>query len=392
MKNLSIYIHIPFCIKKCNYCDFLSAPADEETKKRYVDRLLEEMKEASGAYCEYEVVSVFFGGGTPSVLAGEDTGRIMELLKKKFRIRPDAEITTEVNPKTASYEKLKTYFDLGLNRLSIGLQSAEEKELAVLGRIHGFQDFCETFRSARRVGFSNINVDIMSALPGQSVESYRNTLKKTLLLSPEHISAYSLIIEEGTPFYEQYGKEDAIRQAGGSGEIHDKKDGLPPLPSEETEREMYEETERLLREYGYRRYEISNYAKPGYECIHNTAYWTRKEYIGFGIGAASYTGGVRFKNSENLQDYLAGDFKKAEKTVLKKTDCMEEFMFLGLRMIKGVSKQEFLTQFGVSMEAVYDAALRKTEGQGLLKTEGDRVFLTHKGLDVANYVMAEFLF
>ncbi len=392
MKSFSIYIHIPFCVKKCSYCDFLSAPADESTKRRYVDRLLEEMEKASKEYRDYEAVSVFFGGGTPSVLTAEDTGRIMGLLNKRFRIRPDAEITTEINPKTASYEKLKAYFDLGMNRLSIGLQSAAEKELAVLGRIHSFQDFCETFHAARQAGFSNINVDIMSALPGQSAESYSDTLKKVLLLSPEHISAYSLIIEEGTPFYERYHKEDDLRKAGKDPrEVHECGNLFPPLPSEEEEREMYEETERLLGEYGYRRYEISNYAKPGYECLHNTVYWTGKEYAGFGIGAASYMGGVRFKNTEKLQDYLNGDFKKAEKTMLKKADRMEEFMFLGLRMINGVSRKEFLIRFGVSMEEVYEAALRKMVEQGLLKIEGDRVFLTYKGLDVANYVMAEFL-
>ncbi len=392
MKSFSIYIHIPFCVKKCSYCDFLSAPADESTKRRYVDRLLEEMEKASKEYRDYEAVSVFFGGGTPSVLTAEDTGRIMGLLNKRFRIRPDAEITTEINPKTASYEKLKAYFDLGMNRLSIGLQSAAEKELAVLGRIHSFQDFCETFHAARQAGFSNINVDIMSALPGQSAESYSDTLKKVLLLSPEHISAYSLIIEEGTPFYERYHKEDDLRKAGKDPrEVHECGNLFPPLPSEEEEREMYEETERLLGEYAYRRYEISNYAKPGYECLHNTVYWTGKEYAGFGIGAASYMGGVRFKNTEKLQDYLNGDFKKAEKTMLKKADRMEEFMFLGLRMINGVSRKEFLIRFGVSMEEVYEAALRKMVEQGLLKIEGDRVFLTYKGLDVANYVMAEFL-
>ncbi len=392
MKSFSIYIHIPFCVKKCSYCDFLSAPADESTKRRYVDRLLEEMEKASKEYRDYEAVSVFFGGGTPSVLTAEDTGRIMGLLNKRFRIRPDAEITTEINPKTASYEKLKAYFDLGMNRLSIGLQSAAEKELAVLGRIHSFQDFCETFHAARQAGFSNINVDIMSALPGQSAESYSDTLKKVLLLSPEHISAYSLIIEEGTPFYERYHKEDDLRKAGKDPrEVHECGNLFPPLPSEEEEREMYEETERLLGEYGYRRYEISNYAKPGYECLHNTVYWTGKEYAGFGIGAASYMGGVRFKNTEKLQDYLNGDFKKAEKTMLKKADRMEEFMFLGLRMINGVSRKEFLIRFGVSMEEVYEASLRKMVEQGLLKIEGDRVFLTYKGLDVANYVMAEFL-
>jgi len=376
MKELSIYIHIPFCLKKCNYCDFLSVPADGETKKRYVDRLLGEIKEAAVDYREYEVVSVFFGGGTPSVLAVEDTARSMECLRENFRFAACAEITTEVNPKTADYKKLKSYKALGFNRLSIGLQSADEGELAVLGRCHSYEDFLETFHGARRAGFSNINVDIMSALPGQGMESYVSTLKKVLALSPEHISAYSLIIEEGTPFFEWYTKEEKE---------------LPQLPSEEEERAMYEITGRMLEEHGYHRYEISNYAKPGYECFHNMAYWTRREYAGFGIGAASFVGGVRFRNKGKLSDYLEGDFEKEERIVLKKSDCMEEFMFLGLRLTAGVSRQEFDTQFGVTMEEIYGEVLKKMENLELLKKEGDRVYLTQRGLDVSNYVMSEFL-
>lgn len=374
MKELSIYIHIPFCVKKCNYCDFLSAPADGETRRRYVDRLLEEIKKAAGDYGEYEVASVFFGGGTPSVLASEDTMRVMACLRENFRLSPRAEITTEINPKTADDEKLKSYAALGFNRLSIGLQSAKEKELDILGRIHSYEDFLEAFYGARRAGFSNINVDVMSALPGQSVDSYISTLKKVLALSPEHISAYSLIIEEGTPFFEWYGLGE-----------------LPLLPSEEEERAMYEITGQLLEEQGYHRYEISNYAKPGYECFHNMAYWTRKEYAGFGIGAASFFSGVRFRNKGSLQSYLEGDFEKEERLVLTRQDCMEEFMFLGLRLTAGVSKHKFKMQFGVSMEEIYGEVLKKMEKLRLLKAEGDRVYLTRRGVDVSNYVMSEFL-
>lgn len=392
MKELSIYIHIPFCVKKCYYCDFLSAPADEETKRRYVDRLLCEMEEAAAGYTEYEVISVFFGGGTPSVLALEDTARIMVCLWEKFHISRYAEITAEVNPKTASREKLKAYFGLGFNRLSIGLQSADDRELGSLGRVHNYGDFVEVFHAARKAGFANINVDVMSALPGQSVESYQSTLKKVLAFSPEHISAYSLIIEEGTPFFEWYGDEDAARRAGKEpAKAVGKQGELPPLLSEEEERLMYEITEQMLGEQGYHRYEISNYAKEGYECLHNMVYWTRKQYVGFGIGAASFTGKERLRNTSKLQDYLNGDDSKEERVVLSRSDCMEEFMFLGLRLIKGVSGQEFQTQFGIPLEEVYGTVLQKMKKQGLLEREGDRIFLTHRGLDVSNYVMSEFL-
>lgn len=392
MKELSIYIHIPFCVKKCHYCDFLSAPADEETKSRYVDRLLLEIEKAAPGYTEYEVISVFFGGGTPSVLALEDTARIMACLRGKFHISRYAEITTEVNPKTADFAKFKAYLEFGFNRLSIGLQSADDRELGSLGRIHDYKDFLEVFQAARQAGFSNINVDVMSALPGQSVESYQSTLRKVLALSPEHISAYSLIIEEGTPFFEWYGEEDARRRAGKEQEKNGGKLGNRPLlPSEEEERLMYEMTEQMLGKQGYHRYEISNYAKPGYECLHNMVYWTRKEYIGFGIGAASFIGEERFSNTSELQTYLDGAYQKEERLFLGLSDRMEEFMFLGLRLIKGVSEREFLTQFGIPLEEVYGTVLKKMEKQGLLERKEDRIFLTHRGLDVSNYVMSEFL-
>lgn len=392
MKELSIYIHIPFCVKKCNYCDFLSAPADENTKKRYVDMLLMEMEEASKEYSGYEVVSVFLGGGTPSVLTAEDTGRILASLYEEYNIKNGAEITSEVNPKTADYEKLKAYYQAGINRLSIGLQSADAGELKILGRIHDFEDFSVTFNAAREAGFSNINVDVMSALPGQRVSSYQDTLKKVLALSPEHISAYSLMIEEGTPFFDWYGDEDALRRDGremkyarGEKNVH------LHLPSEEEERKMYEMTEQQLAKHGYHRYEISNYAKPGYECFHNMVYWTRKNYLGLGIGAASFINGERFHNTEDLQTYLCGKFEKEDRMVLVQQDCMEEFMFLGLRLIKGVSKREFQLQFGVPIEAIYGEVITKMEKQGLLKRKEGRICLTHRGIDVSNYVMSEFL-
>lgn len=377
MRELSVYIHIPFCVKKCYYCDFLSAPAGEEEKKRYVDRLLIQLKKEAEDYRDRTVVSVFFGGGTPSVLETADTARIMETLKDHFAISPEAEITSEVNPKTADYEKLRAYREMGFNRLSIGLQSTEEEELKGLGRIHDYSDFLSVYEAARRAGFRNINVDVMAALPGQSVESYRSTLKRVAALSPEHISAYSLIVEEGTPFFDWYGENGC---KGG-------------LPTEEEEREMYELTKAELEQYGYHRYEISNYAKAGYECRHNTAYWIRQDYIGFGLGAASLIGQERFCNTRKMEEYLAEDFafEKQERQLLSQKDCMEEFMFLGLRLIRGVSKDAFFSRFQTAMDTVYGKALKKLREQGLLEDKDGQVFLTAKGLDVSNYVFAEFL-
>ena len=369
MKNLSVYVHIPFCVKKCDYCDFLSAPADEKTKTQYVDRLLEEIEREAENYREYRVVSVFFGGGTPSVLKTEDTARIMAALKEHFTITKTAEITSEMNPKTADYTKLKMYKEMGFNRLSIGLQSTVDEELKTLGRIHDYEDFLKAYKNARKAGFQNINVDIMSTLPGQTLESYRQTLERVTQLNPEHISAYSLILEEGTPFFERYEETD-----------------------EETDREMYMLTGKMFNECGYHRYEISNYAKEGYECRHNKTYWEREDYVGFGIGAASLVGNTRFRNNADLNAYLEGNFEKEERAILTEKECMEEFMFLGLRLIQGVSKTKFLKQFGIKMEQVYGEVLEKMEKQGLLINGNEQVRLTEKGLDVSNYVMAEFLF
>ena len=369
MKKLSVYVHIPFCVKKCDYCDFLSAPADENTKTQYVDRLLEEIEKEAENYREYMVVSVFFGGGTPSVLKKEDTARIMSSLREHFEIAGTAEITSEVNPKTADYEKLKAYKEIGFNRISIGLQSTDDEELKVLGRIHDYGDFLAVYEEARKAGFQNINVDIMSTLPGQTLESYRKTMERVLELKPEHISAYSLIIEEGTPFYERYRETD-----------------------EELDREMYMLTGELLESYGYYRYEISNYAKKGYECSHNIAYWKRQDYVGFGIGAASLIRNERFQNKKDLKAYLAGNFEKEENSLLTPKECMEEFMFLGLRMVQGVSKTQFLEQFGMTMEQVYGDVLKIMEKQELLVNGDEMVCLTSKGMDVSNYVMAQFLF
>ena len=402
MKNLSLYIHIPFCVRKCNYCDFLSAPCDDITKQEYVDALCGEIIERAESFREKPVDTIFFGGGTPSVLSGEQMEQIMGTVREYFQILPEAEISMEMNPGTVDKEKLESYKKTGINRISIGLQSANNEELKVLGRIHTWEGFLRTWEMVREAGFTNVNIDLMSALPGQTVESYSETLDKVLKLKPEHISAYSLIVEEGTLFDEWYG-EDGERQ--------------DQLPDEATDRHMYEMTEQKLEENGYYRYEISNYALPGYECKHNIGYWKRKEYLGLGLGSASLlfketTGGlcknIRCSNVSDLNCYLNigmeqdmfGEFIHdenmwtAEQTKLTKKDQMEEFMFLGLRMMEGVSSQEFEDQFGQSLQEVYGSKIEKLETQGLLeqKEESGRYALTKKGIDVSNQVFVEFLF
>lgn len=388
---LSLYIHIPFCIKKCHYCDFLSFPAKEETKNAYMAALLTEIEREAPAYEGCPVDTVFIGGGTPSALEAFHIENLMERLKERFALRPEAEISIEVNPGTCGKEKLLRYREAGINRISIGTQSLREEELRSLGRIHGVEEFYDTFAMARAAGFGNINVDLMAALPGQTLESYRQTLEKAAALKPEHISAYSLIIEEGTPFYSLYGTDGA-----------QKGKALLPLPDEEEERRMYEETERYLSGKGYHRYEISNYALEGRECRHNRACWTRKNYAGFGLGAASMIENVRWKNTPDIGKYLGalkekachkagGPSIKEEYRPLDTEEQMEEFMFLGLRLTEGIERAAFEKAFHRLPEEVYGEVLKELYGKALLEGT-DRIRLTPYGRDVSNYVMAQFLF
>lgn len=398
MRELELYLHIPFCVRKCAYCDFLSAPATKEAQQSYVQSLLREIacfpqKEA------YRVSTVFFGGGTPSVLPARWTAGILDALREQFLFVPEEEleITIECNPGTADRRQLETYLQAGINRISLGLQSSENEELAMLGRIHTWETFRETYEAARAAGFRNINVDLMSGLPGQTVSSWERTLRRTLALEPEHISAYSLIIEEGTPFYSRYHEDDERRVNGEAPRC---------LPSEEAEREMYRLTERLLGEAGMHRYEISNYARPGKECRHNIGYWTGVEYAGFGLGAASLLDHVRYQNTEQMDLYLqkyadrsglpekgGTSFWHVNQTaeVLTPQDEMAEFMFLGLRMTGGISEREFARRFGQTVVSVYGEALAKHEQEGLLIRENGRIRLSAAGLDLSNYVMADFV-
>ena len=373
MQALGVYIHIPFCVQKCVYCDFLSAPATKERQQTYMDALKREIVEEAKNYSDYVIETVFFGGGTPSILEAEDIAECLWLLKEYYSMSRDAEITLEMNPGTASREKLEGLKKAGVNRLSIGLQSAQNEELKLLGRIHTWEEFLHTYEMAREAGFTNINIDLMSALPGQSMKTWENTLNKILELEPEHISAYSLIIEEGTVLY------DRLEQ-------------YPPIPSEEEDRAMYQRTKQLLSENGYERYEISNYAKKGFESRHNTLYWGRKAYVGFGLGASSMVADRRWSNTGDMASYLGTNIDKKEDIhTLTKEECMEEYMFLGLRMMKGVSVQGFFDCFGRDMEDVYGKVIEKWIKEGFLQKNGDRICLTDKGIDVSNVILAEFL-
>lgn len=392
MKNLEIYLHIPFCVKKCAYCDFLSAPADISQQERYLQAVKQEI--AAFPHKEkYCVSTIFFGGGTPSLLSAGWLGQLMEELRRYFNIEENAEVTIECNPGTVDAQKLQTYHRAGINRLSLGLQSADDTELLTLGRIHTWEDFLRTYDAACRVGFDNINVDLMSALPGQTVQSWERTLEKVLALKPRHISAYSLIIEEGTPFYERYHNDAWLRDQGEQPQI---------LPSEEEERQMYHITEKLLAEAGLQHYEISNYALPGFECRHNIGYWTGVEYVGFGLGASSmltqkvagdsiFENHIRYRNPADMEAYLAGDFSEREIQILSENDQMEEFMFLGLRMMQGISEPEFYEHFGKSVDEVYGLVPQKLCAQGLLERRNGRIALTKRGIDLSNMVMAEFM-
>ena len=372
---LELYIHIPFCVKKCAYCDFLSAPADREAREAYVSALLREIRSLPGEYGldNREVISVFVGGGTPSLLEGVRMKEIMDALREHFLFAPDAEITVEANPGTLDREKLRLYGRSGINRLSLGLQSASDRELRVLGRIHTCGDFLESYRNAREEGFSNINVDLISAVPGQTYEDWIRNLRTVAELGPEHISAYSLIIEPGTPFAQM--------------ELD--------LPDEDTEYRMYEDTAAVLGEYGYRQYEISNYAREGFACRHNAGYWKRTEYLGIGLGAASLFEGRRFHNTVDMKEYLADSGRpgamRKDMENLTRQDEEEEYMFLGLRMTEGVSESKFEEQFREKMTDVYGAVLRKYEKMGLLQKKGDFWSFTRKGIHVSNSVLADFL-
>ena len=382
-KELELYIHIPFCVRKCAYCDFLSGPQNQETVDKYVVSLINEIL----AYRmpveneDIQVTSIFLGGGTPSILTATHIRKIFQTLYKIFKISRDAEITIEANPGTVTKEKLDVYKQVGINRISFGLQSTNNDELRMLGRIHTYEEFLESYKLARECGFDNINIDLMSAIPKQTLESWERTLQKVIRLKPEHISAYSLIIEEGTPFAEIYGEG---------------KTGEKELPSEEEERRIYKRTEELLEVAGYHRYEISNYAKEGRRCKHNLGYWERKNYLGLGLGAASLVDNVRYRNTEDLNFYMehASELNviRCDEEKLARTAQMEEFVFLGMRKMEGISLQEFKELFAEDIYDCYGKNIECMRQKGLVEEKEGYLRLTSKGIDVSNYVFSEILF
>lgn len=439
-KELSLYIHIPFCKRKCYYCDFLSAPADEETMELYVQALLLEIRSyRDTALSLRKIKTIFIGGGTPSILEAKQMERILGEIKCTFNISEDAykhiEISMEMNPGTVTKEKCEAYFAMGINRISIGLQSTCDSRLRELGRIHTFSDFMSTYTDVRNAGFQNVNVDLMSALPGQTLEGYQEELHTVLRLDPppEHISVYSLIIEEGTLFYDWYGGGTGVTSnIPAIGEMGDCRRHLL-LPDEETERKMYEITKDILSTSCYERYEISNYAIKGHACQHNVIYWKRGDYLGLGLGASSFVDGWRFTSFDDLQEYIkyqmackmnkegfeseecrkirrtcnqryeteeAGDYCKhvprKELCKLSIDDEMEEYMFLGLRMMEGISERFFEQCFGKKMIDVYGSIIDQYVDNHYLQWErkrnGDRFLsLTDKGIVVSNVIFAQFL-
>lgn len=407
-RELGLYIHIPFCVKKCDYCDFLSAPATDKTIESYFKALQIEIDSYYGVTGDYIIPTIFIGGGTPSAVDAKHIVQIMNALDRVFSINHHVlEASIEINPGTVTKDMLKAYKDAGINRLSIGLQSADNRELKLLGRIHSYEEFEETYSLAREIGFHNINIDLMSALPGQTLTSWENTLNRVIALEPEHISAYSLIIEEGTKFYDRY---------------HNAADKDRFLPDEETDRIIYHRTKEILEEKGYVRYEISNYAKKGYECRHNSSYWIGTEYLGIGLGASSLLNGARFSNLHDIKQYIyqcteydkgvknklsdLGKYQEAlsrsglnedplcirmEYEVLAREQRMEEFMFLGLRICAGISKEEFNARFGIRIESIYGKVLEELCEKGLIEMKDDNIRLTDYGIDISNYVLSEFL-
>ena len=387
-------------MQKCVYCDFLSAPAGEDVKRKYIEALVCEINITCGLYNDrlsgYQVKTIFFGGGTPSAVKPEYIRDIMKCLNEHFDIAEGAEVTIECNPGTLDINKADIYRECGINRISFGLQSADNTELKMLGRIHTFEQFKESLSIAEKAGFDNINVDIMSALPGQTMESYKRTVEKVLECNVKHISAYSLIVEEGTPLYDRLDTD------------------YPELPDEDTERQMYYYTQDSLASAGYVHYEISNYARPGYECRHNISYWERTDYLGFGIGAASLFEEIRHTNITDINMYIdkcggminagscmdnnvtAGNYNRLYEIYddiqkLSLNDRMEEFMFLGLRKIGGISKAEFEKTFSKNIADVYGKVIQENVLNGLLVDDGDVIKLTDRGVDISNVVMAEFL-
>ena len=396
-RPLGLYLHFPFCVRKCRYCDFLSFPSGEAGREIYLERLKEEIKARGAIYQDYNIETLFIGGGTPSLMTGQQLTELLDTVRASFHVSPVGEWTMECNPGTTDAETLRIYRNAGINRLSFGLQSMNDEELKYLGRIHTAKQFAENYQAARRVGFENINIDLMSALPGQTTASWLDTLNKAAAFEPEHLSAYSLIIEEETPFWDLYGDDrsgeanaDGIIADGGAGQQG--KAAILTLPDEDSERQMYHLTKRILAEKGYERYEISNYTRKGFECRHNLIYWQRKDYLGLGLGAASMVGNRRFSNVSDMTSYMH-DWSYCQEEILDRKAQIEETMFLGLRCTAGVSDRMFTEKFGQSMMDIYGDIIRKYLSEGFLiyNPSDGRLDFSEAGTDVSNWILSDFL-
>lgn len=400
-KNLQLYVHIPFCVKKCSYCDFLSFTSAKSTQMNYADALIREIEFYGPQMDDYTVNTIYIGGGTPSWLDEDKMVEIIDAIYTYFDVSPGAEVSMECNPGTITASKLDKYRKVGVNRLSIGLQSADDDELKILGRVHTFEEFVKTYEMARKAGFANINVDLISGVPYQTAEKFLHTLQKVVRLRPEHISAYSLMIEKGTPFYDLYKSDAAKQESGMPTEI---------LPTEDEVYRIYKMTQQYLAKAGYEQYEISNYAHPGFECEHNIGYWTRENYLGLGLGAASLVENVRYSNTTDLDQYMkicqdikwvdymqdeadsvTGTNLHASVEAVSRKAQMEEFMFLGLRMNCGVTRAKFQNTFGISIDGIYKNVFDYLKAEGLLNMCEGKIVLTERGMDLSNFVLAQFL-
>lgn len=387
-KNVGIYVHIPFCKQKCKYCDFKSYTGKEALVQEYIKWVKYELKEVGdGNKLDYEgglddlvvVDTIYIGGGTPSFIDSKYIVEIIDTIRKHYTIVNNPEITIEINPGTITEKKLNDYFNCGINRISIGLQSNHEKLLKELGRIHSYKEFEDAYLTARKVGFKNINVDLMIGLPNQTLDDVNETIDEIEKYNPEHISVYSLIVEDETPLCKEIEK------------------GILTLPSDEDERKMYWTVKNRLQEDGYIHYEISNFAKPGFESKHNMNCWKQQEYIGIGVAAHSYTNGVRFSNVDQIEEYIKNfEIEKEEDNLIfhekqNKNSMMKEYMMLGLRKIEGVQIQAFKSKFGENPIFLYRKELEKLANEELIEVDGDYIKLTNKGIDLANLVWEEFV-
>lgn len=387
-KNVGMYIHIPFCKNKCKYCDFKSYAGKDDKIKEYIKWLKYEIAEVGiGNRIDYEngkdklaiIDTIYIGGGTPSFVESEYIKEILQTVRANFTVKDEAEITIEINPVAASVNKLKDYMGSGINRLSIGLQSANNDLLKSIGRIHTYSEFEEVIKNARKIGFNNINADLMIGLPNQTLQDVKESLKKLFSFNLEHISIYSLIVEEGTTMFE---------------EVENKRVVLLP---DELEREMYWIVKKMLEQNGYKHYEISNFAKPSFESKHNMHCWEQKEYIGMGVAAHSYTNDTRYSNIDTIEEYIENykNGKQVENFVFHekqdKSSKMNEYMILGLRQIDGVEIKKFKLKFGENPIYVYHKEFEKLVNDGFVEIDGDIIKLTNKGLDLANLVWEEFV-